>query len=569
VLSALVAAASTPGPVVAQDAPEGSALVATYDDGGITVEEFVKIFRQTAATYADQDMSKYKSEVLIYMVTNELLGREAMERGFVDEKGEWNPKVIAKKEKAMVNQLRRDVILKGVTVSEDELREMYDRSATRRLTRLITVSNREDADMVMEQIESGADFLELVDKWSLDLPSAAWKGLLAWVKIGDGPENLEQVIFGLDLGEVGGPVETLQGYSIVRLDSLYNQDDMPEYDEARPYYRTKALERKRAPVNIAFMDSVARARGIVFNEDTIALAVERFEAEGWIEDDEPGRGSKIPEFTPEEFAMNILSYDGGSANLGEYLEYVDEQIPNPAYFLAGREEMDRGLSGFARRNLELQVAYEMGMDEVPSVRGQVRKKAVGLGIVDMMVDVAGGEESVKTTDEDRRAFYEDNKWKYTEPGAIVISIVSVTDRDVVDELYEDMNSGVPIDRLAEDYRWVLDEGRTSGRMVLTKDQQEEHPEIFNTARRMRVDGVSEPIPIPGRGDLPKVISVIRLLEREPSMVLPYEDVMDEVRVDLNLEILSSAAGKIEEFKQRVREKYNYEVNEEILNNIKL
>jgi parvulin-like peptidyl-prolyl isomerase len=565
----LVFAFFAPGDAAGQKPADGTAMVATYDNGGITVDEFVSMYRQAAAKYADYDMTTYKSELLANMATNELLGREAAVRGFVDEKGEWDLKVIETKEKAMINQLRRDVIVKDVDVSEEFVRGLYDKSSVRRLTRLISVSNRADADQVIRELEGGADFVEVAKEWSLDIDSVRWNALLAWMKIGDGPQNVEDLVFGIELGEIGAPVETLQGYSIFRVDSLFYKEDIPSYEEARLYYRSKALARARAPINIAFMDSVAEARGLRFDEKTMALVIERFETDGWLKNDEPGRASKIPEFTPEEYAMPVFSFEGGSASLDEYLEYVGDNLANPAYFLAGREEMERGLAGFARRNIELIVAYEMGMDEVASVRGQVRKKAKGLGIVDLLVDVAGGNESVKTTDEERRAFYEENKWKYTEPGAIIISIVTVTDMDIVDQLYEDMQNGIPVEKLANDYRWVLDESRTSGRMVLAKEEQENHPEIFNTARRMKVGEVSEPIPVPGRNDVQKGLSVIRLLEREPSKVIPYEEIKEEVRVDLNLQILSAAAGTIEEFKQSVRDKYNYKVNDEILSSIKL
>jgi hypothetical protein len=557
-----------PVDVLGQKGPDGSAMVATYDDGGITVDEFVTMFHQAAANMPDHNMMEYKRELLAYMATNELLGREAQLRGYVDEKGEWDAKVVETKEAAMVNQLRRDVVLKGIKVTEDDLRTMYDRSTIRRLTRVITLGNRADADMIMEKLAGGADFIELVREWSLETDSATWDGLLAWMKVGDAPEDVEKLIFELELGEIGGPIETLQGYSIFRVDSLYYKTDIRTYEEMRPLYRSKALARKRTPVNIAFMDSVAKARGLSFDENTVNMVIERFQSEGWHEDDKPGRESSFPEFTPDEYARTILSYEGGSGNLHEYLRYVRDQHVNPAYFLAGPEEMERGLAGFARRNLELTVAYEMGMDEVPSVRGQVREKAISVGIVKMMVDVAGGEEAVNTTRQDWRDFYERNKWKYTEPGAIVISIATITDMEVVDELYEDMVNGVPIEKISQDYRWVLDEARTSERMVLTDADREDHPEIFNTARRMRIGAVSEPIPVPARGDTERGLSVIRLLEREPSKVIPFEAIEEEVKTDLNLEVLLGVSGKLEEFKQSVRDKYNYKVDEEVFNSIR-
>lgn len=566
VLSALLALFSAAPEASGQEdkGRDESKEVAVYEGGAVTVDEFVDAYQKTAARYTGYDISTYKKEILKNIVTDDLLAREAKERGYVDELGEWDPKVISTKETAMVNYLRREVILKGVTVEDAQVRDLYDKSRVRRLTRAITVSNKQDADRVAKELEAGADFVTLAKKVSLDTGSAAWDGLLAWVKVGDGPEEIERLLESLEVGEVAGPLLTDQCYYFLRVDSLFYKDDMPTYEEAKPMLRTKALSRVRAPVIKAFMDSVAQARGVTYNEGAMAAVVDRFQREGWTEDDKPGRGSRIPTYSPEELAMPIFSFDDVSYPVEDYLHFVEDLRVNPAYFLAGREEIERGLKAFVRDKLELYLAYEMGIDQARPVRGTVRHKATTKGVVDMLVEVAGGEESVLPTEAQKRAFYEENKWKYTKPGEIVISIVTVKDGDVVDELYRDMKAGLPFSKVAEDYRWVIVDDRTSERMTLEQEQTEENSRIFNTARRMKVGAVSEPIPIPGR-----FYSIIKLLEREPTTVLPYEEVSEEVLQDLNLQTLNTAAEKIQEFKDSILKKYNYRVNEEVLAGIQL
>jgi parvulin-like peptidyl-prolyl isomerase len=141
-------------------------------------------------------------------------------------------------------------------------------------------------------------------------------------------------------------------------------------------------------------------------------------------------------------------------------------------------------------------------------------------------------------------------------------MVTITEEESVDDLYADAKSGMSFSELAANYRWVLDEDRTGERLQLTK--KEENPRVFNTIRRMDVGAVSEPIPMLEGG-----YTVIKLLEKEPARVLSFEEVADEVRVDLNMEILNTAAASIEEFKKNLREKYNYQVNKEVFEAVSL
>jgi hypothetical protein len=401
----------------------------------------------------------------------------------------------------------------------------------------------------------------MAEKWSLDLGSATWQGLMAWVRPGDGLTEIEDSIFELPVGEVGGPIKTAQGYYYVRVDSVYQAPQEP-YEDQRDYCKMVLRKRKQTPVYIAFMDSVAQAFNLSYDYGTIDMVIERFKEEGWVQDDEPGRMSRIPEFTAEELAKPVFSFKGGTHYLDEYIESVKDKRVNPAFVLAGREEMERGLRPFVRELLVLYLAYDMEMDKARPVRGHVRQKAMEKGVVEMLVDAAGGEEAAKPTNEDRRRYYEENISRYTQPGAVVISMVTVTDEEVVDDLYDDAKTNWSFSEVVSAYRWVLDEERSSERFRI--EDREDNPRVFDVARRMEIGAVSEPIPLSEGG-----YTVMKLLEKESGAVLPFEEVAEEVTLDLNAEILKNAAAAIEEFKQGLREKYNYRVNKEAFEAVNL
>ena len=551
------------------EASEQESVLATYDGGKITLAEFREAVSATVKRWGPEyDPSEYMDEILKHLATQEILEAEAAALGYADEEGLRDPEIIASKERVMVNTLRREVILTGVRVTEDEVKALYERGKTRRLTRAIVLSNKEDAEEVGRLLAEGADFVEMAQKWSLDLGSATWKGILGWVKPGDGPEDIENLIYGLPVGEIGGPVESARGYYFVKVDSVGESVDVP-YEEVRAQYRTAVRKRKHSPVNIAYMDSVAQALDVRYDEKTIDLIIHRFADEGWVAGDEPGRRSRIPSFEPDELEMTVFTFEGGSRKLDEFLDFVKKRRTSPAFYLAGREELERGLQLFVHKVLTLHVAYELGMDEVASVRGHVRKKALEKGVISMLVEACGGEEANRPTEEGRREYYENHPHLYTAPGGVVVSMITILEYEPVDDLYMDAKDGVPFSQLESDYRWMLDEDRSGERIDLESGEDgsaissEDKHTLLEVARRMEVGAVSEPIPMPDGG-----YTVMKLLEKEEGELLSYEEVRDEVSTDYNMQILTGAYKIMEDFKQNLREKYNYRVEEGALEAIK-
>ncbi len=95
--------------------------------------------------------------------------------------------------------------------------------------RHILVEEEATANEVMEKINSGTDFNELVKEYSIDPGSNTQDGRLVFPK-GQMVKEFEDASFTQEIGVVGEPVQTQFGYHIIIVDNRFS------YSEARDYF---------------------------------------------------------------------------------------------------------------------------------------------------------------------------------------------------------------------------------------------------------------------------------------------------------------------------------------------
>jgi len=122
-----------------------------------------------------------------------------------------------------------------ISVTEEDIRAFYDSSVrkaggkrearVRHVLLAVPAGNdkavaerRELGAKIVEEARAGKDFGELVRKYSNDDATKAKDGEIGWLSDGDGlPENLADVLFQMDKGEVRGPIRTDKGFEIVQV----------------------------------------------------------------------------------------------------------------------------------------------------------------------------------------------------------------------------------------------------------------------------------------------------------------------------------------------------------------
>jgi peptidyl-prolyl cis-trans isomerase C len=143
---------------------------------------------------------------------------------------------------------------KEALISEEALKEYYENHLSEFKppeeikARHILVKTEAQANKLLEQIKSGADFVELAKKHSID-PAAAHGGLLQlpngndWLPKGTFEKGFEHVLFRIPKGQVGGPIKSQFGWHLLKVEDR-RQPETPAYVQVRGLIKNRLQDQK-------------------------------------------------------------------------------------------------------------------------------------------------------------------------------------------------------------------------------------------------------------------------------------------------------------------------------------
>lgn len=143
----------------------------------------------------------------------------------------------------------------GITISETEvddyLKENADTLTPRKQMQLsiITTEDYSEASKAMDRLEQGEDFAGLAAEVSTDEESRQHGGNIGMVEEGDPfwPEDLLRTAAGLEAGDIAGPLQTAEGYAVIRLEKMVVPEE-PEPEELRRMVRQQLKLEQAAPL---------------------------------------------------------------------------------------------------------------------------------------------------------------------------------------------------------------------------------------------------------------------------------------------------------------------------------
>jgi len=187
-------------------------------------------------------------------------------------------------DKLQYAELRLETLAAQQQVSEADLHAAYDKAKSRllvpekRRARHILVTGKDDAAAlaqakdVLAQAQAGKDFGELARKYSQDPGSAQNGGDLGWAERSSFVAPFADALFGMQVGEIKGPIKTQYGYHIIRLDEI-QAGKGKTFEEARADLEAQ-LRRDRATDRFGEIQEQLQAKLAEPNADLAALAQE-------------------------------------------------------------------------------------------------------------------------------------------------------------------------------------------------------------------------------------------------------------------------------------------------------
>jgi foldase protein PrsA len=249
VITAALAASVFTLSACSSNADESETVVETKN-GEITKEEFYEELK-----------SQYGEQVLQTLVRKEVLknnyevSEEAVNKEFETIKEQYGEKFESLlqqngygdeeefKETVRMSLLQEKAASDGIEITEEEMKNYYDRMKTEIQASHILVEDEETANEVKQKLEDGEDFAALASEYSSD-GSSEQGGKLGWFGPGEMVAEFEDKAYELEPGEVSEPVQSQFGYHIIKVTDKRDKEDIKPYEDMKDQIKRTLTSQK-------------------------------------------------------------------------------------------------------------------------------------------------------------------------------------------------------------------------------------------------------------------------------------------------------------------------------------
>jgi hypothetical protein len=179
------------------------------------------------------------------MIDTRIMTRKGRAAGLVNDPTYLGP--FNQFKKVRLINLHRGNLVKEFAPSEEEIKAYYEENRERimirqrRKVQIVVLKSKEDAEAVKEMIEAGSITLyQAAAEYSILPGSKKTLGEIGWVTQGTGFAELDELTFSLGPNEIGGPVETPNGWHLVKVQDV-DEAVYADIDEQRTRHMTRRM----------------------------------------------------------------------------------------------------------------------------------------------------------------------------------------------------------------------------------------------------------------------------------------------------------------------------------------
>jgi len=424
--------------------------------------------------------------------------------------------------RALQIQKRLEEIKNKVKLTEEEARFFFELHKAnyapedKVLARQIVVDDKALAEKIYQELQNGADFVELAKKYSKvgadqggalgAEPGSTEPGPVTRVVF---PEAVATEVFKLKNGGITPVIEAGGRYYIVQVVKFLPGGDV-KYEEVKDRVKKDALAVKQQGALEAYVEEVRKKAKVKFAEDF-----------------------------PYEYKNPVVARVNDAEIKLEDVNFANQQVP---------DLIRQGLG-----ELVVQFFYPTTTDQLINTELLYQEaKKTGLPFIGPKAQIASDVQLWKTkdvtvTDEEVKAYYEKNKDQFTIPASASIALARFQDEEKAKAYREGLLEGKDPKKLAEELGGEFIEVPN-----VTADQLPPVliPVVFGDAPKADAPGgkVSDVVKVAD-----KDYEVVLVKEVTPEKVLPFEEVKDQARELALAEKRAEVAKKwIEELKKSAK-----------------
>jgi len=495
-------------------------VIAQVNDRKITVGDFEKASETMEDKYlpATNDLAG-KKELLGHMVDKEVMALKTFSAGY--DKEEWFVKFFNRyKGQYLVAAMQNEYVVKKVKVSDEEVKNYYDKMKYEYTLREINVPSESEANTVREQIVGGADFAEMAKKYSTSI-DASEGGNLGPNVIGGMLYWVEEALFNMKEGEVSQPIQTPTGWGLVKIERI--REIAPEHDIKWARQRVTAIKQKKELMDLRH--KIEKEIGLFINPEAIAVVYSNLPPDISMDDIVNYRVTRdnAPKLEiPEQYQGMILAkYSDGSYTLKDYMKiYSETSLPERPRHQYGTESIYEGIhKKIFDEALPAYCEQKLKILDIPVVRDGLEKKKEEFLVYRLYDDQVRSK--VDVTNMEIQRYYDEHKAEVMGPEKRDFSIIIVRDKKKAEEAATAARKGEDFARLVKKYSEDPTVAENNGRSGLV---EKGHFTDYDAAAFTLAEGqISDPMQVP-RG-----WAVVKLWKIEKGQPISFADAAQSIK----------------------------------------
>lgn len=474
--------------------------VAKVDGEPITADRF-SIFlesRGIAATAPQKDLD----DALARLVRRTLSARLAERKGLL--KGEeWDSQKREVEESALLQatiEVRDGASLK---ITEEEVRSLFaERREVRRLRRIVCDSQPKAED-ALKKLKAGTPFEAVVKSHSVDQATASTGGESGWIRKGEIPPPLSDMVFSAKAGDLVGPVSLGDAWLLVQVEEVKSPSE-EEFVKSRADV-VSALRLKKLSAARDRMAQSAAAKEPVKVDASVLAGVTSLEVQPGDETKDAATAGKVKVSLAEvkKFAKGYFQAAGEPpAADPELLSKLCQELAVNRQIAAGAKA-----DGIDRRPRAKDLAWD-GLEEAAAQRFAV----------DYLEKLAVPEATVKS-------FYEAHREAFVLPAGLRIQMLGAQDPAILGQAVQALEGGAPMDEVLG--RWGpsgLQASPEPGSWMAEPDlAQMVSPKLAEVLSKAPVGRWIGPIPADGGA------RALRVVERRAGRTVTYAEAAPQAK----------------------------------------
>ncbi len=489
---------------------EPDEVVAEIGGEKITRADLERFRSSVQGTLSPTAPAQSDSALLRALVDKKALLLEAHEQRIAEEA--WLGRAVERfRKNQLVEMYEYRTVTQAVSITEEEMRAYFKETHRDRAVRIagILLPTREEAEEVLEALEAGADFAQLLKERSLNDPAREIGGDSVQFLRKDGTMKALHGIFELETGETSEPIPVFYkgaiNYAVIKV-----ADEVPV--RFRPISPSLARARQRHPwINELYEIKVAARRQ--------ALLDSLYEVYS------PRETGRLHELFREFAAAGLESstlpdgilclYEGGSLSFEDFVTLVPEANLNPE--LTDQPGLLESL--LQKRAIPAQLFLE---EMKPLTRGEKNPRleaAIANKRDDLLVSTLRKREVddriLPPSTAESFAYYEAHPEQFQTEEEIVVTEILVAFRELARQLRDKLDAGENAAELARMHTIREGAAHHDGRLELSKYSG--FSDLYKEAKVVAVGQVVGPIRVKGG------FSVFEVVEKSPPEMKPFDD----------------------------------------------